>query len=129
MENTNENPHLNIETVTPDTEKDGQPNDQRHNHRVENEVANDSDEKPEADKAEGTGDKEPYAIYEKQDGETPKEPVDEKPEDEDSEDQDNEDQDSEDKDVNDQKPENQDSEDKQTENNDDSGTDIETVAP
>ena len=67
MENSEENPHLNIETVTPDTEKDGQPNDQKFNHRVENEAAKDSDEKPEADKPEGTGEKDPYAMYEKDD--------------------------------------------------------------
>jgi hypothetical protein len=67
MENSEENPHLNIETVTPETEKDGQPNDQKFNHRVENEAAKKSDEKPEADKPEGTGEKDPYAMYEKED--------------------------------------------------------------
>ena len=49
MENSNNNPqntdntshpkptediHLNIETVTPDTEKEGQPNDQKYNHSL-----------------------------------------------------------------------------------------------
>lgn len=67
MENSEENPHLNIETVTPDTEKDGQPNDQKFNHRVENEAAQDSDQKSEADKPEGNGEKDPYAVYEKTD--------------------------------------------------------------
>jgi hypothetical protein len=42
MEDSNQNAHLNIETVTPDTEKDGQPNDQKYNHRVENEGRDDS---------------------------------------------------------------------------------------
>jgi hypothetical protein len=65
MENSEDNPHLNIETVTPDTEKDGQPNDQKFNHRVENEAAKESDEKPEADKPEASGEKDPYAMYEK----------------------------------------------------------------
>ena len=67
MENSEENPHLNIETVTPDTEKDGQPNDQKFDHRVENEAAKESDEKPEADKPEGNDEKDPYAMYEKTD--------------------------------------------------------------
>ena len=67
MENSEENPHLNIETVTPDTEKDGQPNDQKFNHRVENEAAKESDEKPEADEPEGNDEKDPYAMYEKTD--------------------------------------------------------------
>ena len=56
MENTNENAHLNIETVTPDTEKEGLANDQKYNHRVENEGSKDVDDKAEADKAEGTDD-------------------------------------------------------------------------
>lgn len=34
MENKKDNPHLKIETVTPDTEKDGLPNDQKNNHPV-----------------------------------------------------------------------------------------------
>ncbi|RZK82209.1 MAG: hypothetical protein EOO92_02630 [Pedobacter sp.] len=44
MENSKENKAPEIETVTPDTD-DGQPNDQKHNHRIENEVAN-AEEKP-----------------------------------------------------------------------------------
>jgi hypothetical protein len=79
MENSNENAHLNIETVTPDTEKDGQPNDQKYNHRVENEGTKEANEQSEADTAEATADKDPYAIYEKTDleggdGSTPKAP-------------------------------------------------------
>jgi hypothetical protein len=70
MENTDENVRLNIETVTPETDNEGQPNDQKFNHRVENEASQESDEKPEADKPEGTGEKEPYAIYEKTDGDS-----------------------------------------------------------
>lgn len=72
MENSNENAHLNIETVTPDTEKDGQPNDQKHNHRVENEGAKESDEKPAADQSAATQQKEPYAVYEKSNNEKEK---------------------------------------------------------
>jgi hypothetical protein len=39
MENNEKDKHLDIETVTPETD-DGQPNDQRHNHRIKNEVGN-----------------------------------------------------------------------------------------
>jgi len=83
MENNNENAHLNIETVTPDTEKDGQPNDQKNNHRVENEGGKDAGEKSEADKPEGNGEKDPYAVYEKTDAVEDEDSNEEKPTDDD----------------------------------------------
>lgn len=43
--------HLNIETVTPETEGEGKPNDQKYNHRVENEVSGDSEKEPHSHKA------------------------------------------------------------------------------
>lgn len=46
MEDSKKDAHLNIETVTPDTEKDGQPNDQKHNHRSDQPIADDAQEKP-----------------------------------------------------------------------------------
>lgn len=70
MENTEDNPHLNIETVTPDTEKDGQPNDQKNNHRINNEGDKAQDRNTEPDQPEGTGEKDPYALYEKTDNES-----------------------------------------------------------
>ncbi|MEJ7557853.1 MAG: hypothetical protein WKF66_06050 [Pedobacter sp.] len=62
MENTNENAHLNIETVTPETENEGLPNDQKHNHRVENEGTKDASDHADAN---NTPEKQPSAIYEK----------------------------------------------------------------
>jgi len=106
MENSEENPHLNIETVTPDTEKDGQPNDQKFNHRVENEAAKDSDEKPEADKPEGTGEKDPYAMYEKDDAGN-----------------------SQDEESKEEKPDDEKANDENSDQKDNSDSDIETVAP
>jgi len=106
MENSEENPHLNIETVTPDTEKDGQPNDQKFNHRVENEAAKDSDEKPEADKPEGTGEKDPYAMYEKDDAGN-----------------------SQDEESKEEKPDDEEANDENSDQKDNSDSDIETVAP
>lgn len=106
MENSEENPHLNIETVTPDTEKDGQPNDQKFNHRVENEAAKDSDEKPEADKPEGTGEKDPYAMYEKDDAGN-----------------------SQDEESKEEKPDDEEANDENFDQKDNSDSDIETVAP
>ena len=38
--------HLNIETVTPETEGEGKPNDQKYNYRVENEVSGDAEKEP-----------------------------------------------------------------------------------
>ena len=61
MENSNNNPqnthnnshpkptediHLNIETVTPDTEKEGQPNDQKYNHTLGKVPSGDASENP-----------------------------------------------------------------------------------
>ena len=106
MENSEENPHLNIETVTPDTEKDGQPNDQKFNHRVENEAAKDSDEKPEADKPEGTGEKDPYSMYEKDDPGN-----------------------SQDEESKEEKPDDEKANDENSDQKDNSDSDIETVAP
>ena len=106
MENSEENPHLNIETVTPDTEKDGQPNDQKFNHRVVNEAAKDSDEKPEADKPEGTGEKDPYAMYEKDDAGK-----------------------SQDEESKEEKPDDEEANDENSDQKDNSDSDIETVAP
>jgi hypothetical protein len=111
MENSEENPHLNIETVTPETEKDGQPNDQKFNHRVENEAAKESDEKPEADEPEGTGEKDPYAMYEKDDAgnSQDEEPKEDEP--------------------NDEKSNGEKSNDEEPDQKDNSDSDIETVAP
>ena len=69
MENSKENPHPEIETVTPDTD-DGQPNDQKHNHRVKNEATDDAEEKP------SEADAKPVAESEKQEP-VSKEPVEE----------------------------------------------------
>jgi len=99
MESNNENAHLHIETVTPDTEKDGQANDQKYNHRVDNEASKEADERSEADKPEGEDNKEPYALYEKTEDNKEEEPAI-------SEDKDSEE-----------------------ENKNDSASDIETVAP
>lgn len=43
----NEEIQLEIETVTPDTEKEGLPNDQKHNKRLEDEVEQKSEESTE----------------------------------------------------------------------------------
>ncbi|MES2829712.1 MAG: hypothetical protein V4687_16260 [Bacteroidota bacterium] len=48
MENSKDDLQLNIETVTPETEIDGKPNNQENNHRVENEVPADQQSVPAA---------------------------------------------------------------------------------
>lgn len=59
---------LDIETVTPDTEKDGLPNDQKNNKKVENEAESKSD-----DSSERAADNE--SATEQYDGDGPEEEI------------------------------------------------------
>lgn len=108
MENSNSNPqntdnnshpkptediHLNIETVTPDTEKEGQPNDQKNNHSLGKVPSGDAPENPD-DVKEAENDESPENSDISEDPQETESTGEEKPTEENNDKSENEDADS-----------------------------------